>query len=298
MAWRTVVISNPARLRVENDQLVIAQDGETALPIEDIAVLMLESPEVSLSSSLLDRLASHGVTLIACDSRHLPSVAATPFAAHSRLAAVQRMQLDTSAPFRKRCWQSIVRQKITNQAMCLEILDRSGAAVVRRLAQAVSSGDAANIESTAAREHFRHLFGDDFLRGEEDATNAALNYGYAVIRASVARSLVAHGFLSSHGVHHRSELNQFNLADDFMEPFRPVVDLRVAEFRLGETLCKGDRQALVALLHCEVMMDGERQSLSRAAEISAGSYLEACREGNPDCLKLPQLLPIRLHQYE
>lgn len=298
MAWRTVVISNPARLRVENDQLVIAQDGEIGLPIEDIAVLVLESPEVSLSSSLLDRLASHGVTLVACDGKHLPSAVAMPFSAHSRLAAVQRMQLETRLPFRKRCWQAVVSRKMLNQAQCLEYLGRAGVAKVRGLAAKVTSGDATNLESVAAREHFRHLFGDDFIRGEEDATNAALNYGYAVLRAAVARGLTAHGFLPAHGIHHHSELNQFNLADDFLEPFRPIVDLCVARMNLGDELVKKDRETLVALLHCETLIDGERHAVSHACEMTTGSFLEACRKRDAAALKLPRLVPLRMHEYE
>lgn len=298
MAWRTVVVSNPARLRIRNDQLTVEQAQAVTLPAEDIAVLLLESPEVVLSSAVLNRLAELDVLLLACDSRHLPSFAGVPFAGHSRLAGVQRLQLGTSLPFRKRCWQALVKRKIENQAKCLELLGRPGAVRVAAMAAQVTSGDSANIESVAAREHFREAFGPQFIRGNEDSTNAALNYGYAVLRGAVARALAAHGFILSQGIHHRSELNQFNLADDFIEPFRPMVDLLAAKMKLGAELSKPDRELLVALLHAEVLIDGQKHSALRAAEMTAGSFLAACRSKDPGLLKLPGLLPLKTHKYE
>lgn len=298
MAWRTVVVSNPARLRIRNDQLAVEQAQTVTLPVEDIAVLLLESPEIVLSSAVLNRLAELDVLLLACDSKHMPSFAGVPFAGHSRLAGVQRLQLDSSQPFRKRCWQAIVRRKIENQAKCLELLGKQGAERIASMARTVSSGDASNIESVAAREHFREAFGPTFIRGNEDATNAGLNYGYAVMRGAVARSLASHGFILAQGIHHRSELNQFNLADDFIEPFRPLVDLLVGKMHLGDVLTKPDRELLVALLHAQVLMDGQRHGAMRAAEMMAGSFLAACRAKDPSLLKLPGLLPLKTHTYE
>ena len=298
MAWRTVVISNPARLKVENDQLVIQQQESVSLPMEDIAVLMLESHEVLLTAALLDRLAEHEVILLACDKRHMPSVACVPFAGHSRLAGVQRMQLGSTEPFRKRCWQAIIRRKIANQAACLALLGSPAASRLAAMADAVNSGDSSNIESAAAREHFRAAFGEEFIRFAEDRVNHALNYGYAVMRATVARALAVHGFLPAHGIHHRSELNQFNLADDFIEPLRPVVDLCVAGLSPDGELAKEDREGLVALIHADVLIDGKRQSALRAAEVMAASFHAACREKDPRLLKLPELLPLKTHAYE
>lgn len=299
MAWRTVVISNPARLRVKDDQLAITQEETISLPLEDIAVLVLESHEVLLSAALLNRLAELDVMLLVCDARHLPSMAGVPFAGHSRLAGVQRLQLSMSEPFKKRCWQAVVRQKIANQAECLRILGSAEHTIVAAMVSKVGSGDPGNVESAAAREHFRRAFGQGFIRGEEDTRNSALNYGYAVMRAAVARALSFHGFLPAQGIHHRSELNPFNLADDFIEPLRPLVDLCVAGMTLQDTgLTKEDRQRLASLLHADVLVDGAKQQVLRAAEIMAGSFLAACKSKDPCALKLPQLLPIKMHDYE
>lgn len=298
MAWRTIVISNPARLRVKDDQLLITQHDSISFPIEDIAVLMLESPEVLLTSELLDRLAQHEVMLIACDKRHLPSMAGIPFAGHSRLAKAQRMQLQMGVPLQKRCWQAVVKRKIANQGECLRLLDRPNWQHIAALADNVLSGDVTNVESTAARLHFQAAFGRGFIRFAEDGVNGALNYGYAILRGAVARSLALHGFLLCHGIHHHSELNQFNLADDFIEPFRPLVDLQVANLHIDGDLAKWHREILAGLINMQVLIDGKRQAALRAAEIMAGSFVAVCREKDPQLLKLPQLLGLKIHRYE
>jgi len=259
---------------------------------------LLESPEVLLSSYLLSRLAEKDVLLLACDKKHLPCMAGVPFAGHSRLLGVQRMQLNSTEPFHKRCWQAVVRQKIANQGQCLSFRGVGDATRVSSMVEMVTSGDSLNIESVAAREHFTLLFGKNFSREEDDWVNSALDYGYAVLRAAVARSHVVHGFLLSHGIHHHSELNQFNLADDFLEPLRPLVDLCVAGMEPGDELTKRDRETLVALLYSEVKIDGKRQAALHATEIMASSFLAACREKDPRLLKLPELLPLQTHSYE
>lgn len=292
------MVSNPARLKIENDMLVVAQQEEIPLPLEDIGVLMLESPQILLSAAVLARLAEHGGTLIACGPNHLPILAGLPFAGHSRLAGVQRMQLDTTQPFRKRCWQLIVRAKICNQAKCLGLLGREGADHLSQITDDVTSGDTANVESAAAHYYFPSLFGHGFDRRSESFTNSALNYGYAVVRAAIARALAAHGFLLTQGIHHSNELNAFNLADDFLEPFRPVVDLLAATLTGSGELDSESRRRLVGLLACEVCLDGEAQPVLHAADLMAASFSAACREGEPKRLLMPGLLPLRQHEYE
>jgi len=300
VAWRAVVVSNPARLTVENDQLVVAQEkGKVAVSLEDIAVLMLESHEVNVSAYLLYRLAEYGILLLACDKSHMPCYAGLPVAAHSRVSGVQRSQLASSLPFRKRCWQAVVVRKIANQAECLRLSDRDGAERIAALCGQVASGDSTNAESRAAKEYFRLLFGSEFTRGAEDCVNSALNYGYAIMRGAVARSLACHGFLLTQGIHHCSELNAFNMADDFMEPLRPVVDLWVAQNVNNDAeLSKEHRTGLASLLGCDVDVDGKRQSALRAVDVTAGSLISALRAKDAGQLKLPGLLPTARHEYE
>lgn len=247
MAWRTVVIANPARLKVEQQQLVIEQgDGPPiTFPLEDIAVLLVESQQVTLTAALLARCASADVTLFVCDESHIPAFIGQPLQAHTRMVSVQRLQLSMSQPFLKRCWQLVVRQKILNQGRCLGLLAKPGEEQLKLCASKVASGDSANVEGWAAREFFREAYGGRFTRFADDGQNHALNYGYAVLRGAVARGITLHGLLAAHGMHHRSELNPFNLADDLIEPFRPLVDLYVAQQSASRKLDSDYKQKLV-----------------------------------------------------
>jgi CRISPR-associated protein Cas1 len=277
---------------------VIVQDDEVKLPLEDVAVLLIESQEVVFTSALLARLAEYGAALLVCDQRHLPVLAGFPFAGHSRISGIHRLQLAASQPFNKRCWQAVVRQKIANQAECLRLAGRKGAETLEPMLNMVSSGDGDNVESRAARQFFPLLFGKSFQRGDGDEINSALDYGYAVMRAAVARALAAHGFLLTQGIHHRSELNPFNLADDFLEPLRPLVDLKVAQMKLSGEFTVEHKHELAALLGCEVMIEGSRQSALWAADVTAASFQAACKVKEPVLLKLPQLLSLKKHEYE
>lgn len=299
MAWRVVVISNPARLRVEDSQLVIAQEAEVTLPLEDLQALILESPAITLTAALLARLGERDILLLACDDKHLPAAALLPFAGHSRLPKMQRMQLATSEPFRKRCWQAVIRRKIANQAECLRLAGRPGEEQLLAMVPGVASGDSTNLESRAARRYFRFLCGPAFLRGADDPVNAALNYGYAILRGAMARALAAHGLLLAQGIHHCSELNPFNLVDDFLEPFRPLVDLAVVRMMAAnEQFEQAERRSLAELLGCDVLMEGKHQPVLRAVEITATSFVTACREKDAKHLKLPTVLPLTAHRYE
>ncbi|MFQ3549152.1 MAG: type II CRISPR-associated endonuclease Cas1 [Armatimonadota bacterium] len=298
MAWRTIVISNPARLRLENDQLKIMQEMEVTLPVDDINVLMIESQEVLITAALLARLAEAGVLVLICDRKHLPCFAGLPYANHSRLTGIHRMQLDMSVSLKRRFWQVIVTQKIKNQARCIELCGKTGYEALYNLAKEVDSGDAGNIEAYAAREYFKCLFGNGFYRQETNHINSALNYGYAILRGSIARALAQYGFILTQGLHHHSELNAFNLADDFIEPLRPLCDLKVCSMSFEDGFTAKHRHELVSLLTCDLVIDGLKQSVRRTCEIMASSFHTACREKNQKFLKMPMLMEIQEHRYE
>lgn len=183
----------------------------------------------------------------------------------------------------------MVRQKINNQAACLEILGKKGADELRAIATDVRSGDKENRESAAARIYFDSYM-PQTTRQEDNCVNAALNYGYSIMRGAVARSLTSYGFLCAVGIHHKNELNSFNLADDFMETLRPVVDLWTARnIEEGQSFTIKDRTALVSLLNSPITIDYTRQSIIRAIDIMSASFSTATSSGDPERLKLPVL---------
>lgn len=281
MAWRSVVITQPARLRLEQRALSVDADaGTVRIPLEDISVLVIDQPQVSLTAQLLSACAEQQIAVITVGADHHPNGVLLPHLPHSRALRVMRAQLDLSQPRRKRLWQHIVQRKIRNQA---EVLQRHGHdSACRRLqvlSREVRSGDAGHAESQAAQVYFRHLFGANFTRAQTRLHNAALNYGYSVIRSALARNLVAYGFVTAFGLHHRSELNAFNLADDLLEPFRPILDAHVLqhfplttpERELGRT----DKAQIVAALHEDVSLQNadtaQRCTLLAATEAAVVS---------------------------
>lgn len=298
MSWRSIFISNPARLSLKNNHLVIKQKEDILVPLEDISVIVVETDQATITSKLLDEIAAYRISLFICDPKHLPSGLFLPFQQHSRFLKILKMQLGLTMPFKKNCWKMVVEQKIKNQAICLEILDRRGVEELRIIASDVKSGDNTNRESVAAKLYF-DIYMPNTNRQEDDTVNAALNYGYSIMRGAVARSLTSYGFLTAIGIHHKNELNSFNLADDFMELFRPLVDLWVAQnINEDSEFTKSERIGLLSLLNTDIMIFMERHSVTRAMEIMISSFSNACSYRKPELIKLPELMPISGHVWK
>jgi CRISPR-associated protein Cas1 len=300
MGWRSVVIANPAFLSLENRAVVVAQGGNAAhVMLEDINVLVLDHPRITLTAPLLCACAEAQIVVLTVNASHTPNGIFLPYLPHSRALKVMTAQLALSQPARKRLWQRIVRFKISNQAA---VLDRAGhdadARRLRRIAGMLRSGDPDNGEAQAAQVYFRSLFEPLFHRSQERFYNAALNYGYAVVRAALARTLVGYGFLPAFGLFHRNEQNAFNLADDLIEPYRPLVDAHVLANYPTEPdrdLTPTDKGKLVALLHGDVALsshDAEdgRCTLLAAIEATIAGLSSIVVNGAPcDRLALPCL---------
>ncbi len=296
MSWRVVNIANEARLSLKNNQLIIKQDEECQIPLEDIGVLMLESQAISISSALLSACANHKISLLTCDEKHLPNGILTGYQNHSRQNKVITQQLSWTEPFRKRLWQKIVKQKIKNQAeaICIITGDLSKKESILIYEPGINSGDTTNREGAAARIYFSKLFLEKETRDTDNKTNAALNYGYAILRGVIARSLASYGFITSIGIKHDSELNQFNLADDIIEPFRPMIDITVFKEILNQSkegeLTKDDRIKLISILTKDCLINGNKQSVMRAIEMVVQSLSSATDKKDFDLLVSPEIL--------
>ena len=294
MAWRVIGISNPARLSVKDNQLVIAQDESVNLPIEDIDALILDSYGVTLTANLVTELSSSGTTVIVCDEKHLPSSVILPYSQHSRQAKVSRQQLAMGQALKKQLWRRIVVQKISNQADVLQQFNYDSEPL-RKIAGEVRSGDIDNRESLAARIYFADLL-DDATRRKPTWYNAALNYGYAMVRSHIARHIAARGLVASQGIFHRSELNSFNLADDLIEPYRAAVDeyilSHVAPFHVGEddaNLTSKDRREIIDVLNYNISINDKKYSIKHAVERNVESFIQCIDQDSSDYLVLPKL---------
>ena len=294
MAWRIIGIQNPSRLSLRDNQLTITQNEEVSLPIEDIDALILDSYGITATANLLTELATNSTTVVICNEKHLPTSVLLPYSQHSRQAKVSRLQLNMSQPLKKQLWQRIVMQKISNQADVLQYFSLNDIPL-RQYAIQVKSGDSTNRESIAARAYFDQLL-DDATRRKPIWHNAALNYGYAMVRSHIARHIAARGLVASQGIFHHSELNGFNLADDLIEPYRAVADLfvlkKLAPFHIGEqdaSLTKQDRQALVDILNYHVIIQNKRFTLKHAVEKTVESFIDSIGAKEAGKLLLPKI---------
>lgn len=300
MTWRSVVISRPSRLRREQFRLAIEQEQTVFVPFEDIAVIVLNHREITLTHPVLSACGEYGISLFATGDTHHPSGVFLPFLPHSRATRWLRLQLDLPRPVAKRAWAAIIRKKIANQAHVLRLAERGGAGRLDSYVMRVRSGDVDNLEGQAAAFYFPQLFGKGFRRDQLCLANAALDYGYAVLRAAIARALVAHGLLPALGIFHASEQNAFNLADDVIEPFRPLVDLFVATQSVpaDSDLRPADKVALVGLLNVDVEMPRGTMSVLSAIEHTVESLARVYDGGSDTLLELPNLIGLEQHHLE
>lgn len=299
MAFRNIIVENPARIAVRNDQLLICTDAERSIPLEDISALLLENRQITVTTAALSRLGQCGCAVFTCDEKHMPCTVLTPYMQHSRQLAVIKSQLAMSEPRKKRLWQALVKAKIQNQARCLQLAGKEDEhETLLHMAERVRSGDSENVEATAAQLYFPTLFGEGFSRGDDCGFNAGLNYGYAILRGCVARHLAVYGFLPALGLHHRSTLNAFNLADDLIEPFRPVVDLLVYRYiNEDDILTPPHKRLLFNCLNLDILSGKQHHSVSYAIEREIKSLPRAITEEDSKLL-LPELLDLEQHRYE
>jgi CRISPR-associated protein Cas1 len=275
----------PARLSVENFRLIIARGGEpeTAVPLAEAAVVVLANPQLSLTQPVLAGLAGAGGIVVVCDGRRMPTAMLLPLEAHFAQGERFALQARASLPMRKRLWQSLVKAKIQGQARVLEELRGEDAGLAELIGR-VRSGDPANVEAEASRRYWPALFADpDFRRSRHGGRqNRLLNYGYAVLRAIVARGVCAAGLHPSLGLHHHNRYDAFRLVDDLMEPLRPVVDRAVAYYCAGygpqAPLDKQAKAALIGALmgrfrverHWRTLFDIANRMAASLGEVFAG----------------------------
>ena len=302
MSWRSVVISKPAKLKREHFSLAIEQSQTAFVPFEDIAVIVLAHREITITHPVLSACGEYGISLFASGDNHQPNAVLLPFLQHSRAVRMQRLQLDVDRPTAKRAWAEVVKAKINNQTFVLKAFELDIAERLSSHSRRVRSGDPDNLEAQAAAAYFPALFGRSFNRAQTSWVNSALDYGYAVMRGACARALVAHGMLPSIGLFHDSEQNAFNLADDLIEPFRPVVDLHVARIaRAGNDgavfdLTPADKAALVSLLNVDVGMPRGVMTVLASVDQAAQALARLFDGGSELLLELPRIQGLMQHR--
>lgn len=265
--------------------MTVSGDGvdDARVPLDDIGVLLCNAHGLTYSNSLLTELARRGVAVVLCGDNYLPTAWLWPLDGHHVQALRMRCQLEASKPLRKRLWQAIVRAKIEQQANVLDLLELPTDGFPE-MARRVRSGDPQNVEAQAARRYWPRLFGPDFRRARFGGMpNPFLNYGYTVLRAAVARAVVAAGLHPSLGIHHSNRANVMCLVDDLMEPFRPLVDHAVVGLvHAGhDEMTSETKRALVEVLAMDMATDRGASPLQACLERAAQSLAQSYEAGQP-----------------
>lgn len=301
MLKKTILLENKSSITTKHSQLVIkSETKEGMIPIEDIGFLVLDNPEIYLSIPAMNLLIENNTAVIVCSTNHLPNGMFLNLNSHHIQQEIFRNQIEASIPLKKQLWQQTIIEKITNQGILLERITKSKNSF-EFLAGKVLSGDTTNMEGAAASQYWKSFFDNSeselsmrtgFKRERfGDYPNNFLNYGYAILRAATARALSGSGLLNTLGIHHKSKYNAFALADDIMEPFRPIVDEKVYQLIQDydeqelNTLLKSE---LLQILTRTVYFKDEKSPLMVGLQKTASS-LQQCFTGERKKIKYPKL---------
>lgn len=309
MIKKTLCFSNPAYLSLKDSQLVIKiptveksdvsdefkKESIRTIPIEDIGVVVLDNRQITFTQGLMESLLENNCAVITCDSSHLPVGLMLPLCGNTLQTERFRNQIEASLPLQKQLWQQTMIAKIKNQAAVLQQARNLEAKNMLKWASEVKSGDSDNKEAQAAVYYWQNAFpqNEGFSRDREgDAPNNLLNYGYAILRAIVARALVSSGLLPTLGMHHRNKYNAYCLADDVMEPYRPYVDKLVMDIYEKHPDCskltKELKAELLQIPVLEVTINGQRSPLMIAATTTTAS-LQKCYSGEIRKISYPEM---------
>lgn len=298
MGYRVIFLANPVKLSVKNEQLLIDNGEITKIPLEDIECIVADTMQLNISARVLSKISEYTISFYVTDQGHHPCGVFLPVSRHSRHVSVLQSQIDMTLPTKKKLWKQIVCQKIENQALVLKLSGTEGWQDINSIKLKVRSGDSENMEAVAASKYFKLMFGKSFTRSQENGTNAALNYGYAIIRGTIEKYLVAYGYEPALGIFHKSSLNSFNLADDLIEPYRPLIDLFVKRYIDDTTALTTARKAqLVDLLNANVIINNKLYACARAIELTVSS-LTGFIQGKRKDLLLPSIRYLEHHKYE
>lgn len=271
MAYRVILIENEVDINLKLDNLVITKDeSDIWIPLDDISVIVLDNLRINISTRMLSIIAEYNIALILCDNKHNPIGYYSSYDNHSRMSKMIGNQISKDRDFYDIIWKNIVESKIENQAQVLEILEKSEEVVknIREYGKSVKVGDIDNREAHSAKIYFNTLMNATFSRGNDDILiNSGLDYGYTILRSYLARLCVGYGLNTQIGIHHKNEYNRFNLVDDLIEPFRPIVDVYTYKILDGEEYFKAEhRRKLINILNHYIKYNGKKMYICNAME--------------------------------
>lgn len=289
MSWRTVVITSSAKLDYQLGYMVVRRDTVTKIHLSEINTIIIESTSVSLTAALLSECVKHRIKVVFCDEKRNPSSELMAYYGSHDTSRKVRSQIAWDIDIKTAVWTEIVSAKIRNQMSLLELESKEESSLLQKYLNELQFGDSTNREGHAAKVYFNALFGKDFTRSDDNTINAALNYGYSIILSSFTREIVSNGYITQLGLFHDNMYNQFNLASDLMEPFRPLVDGCVlrSQFSVFES---NEKRRIIDILNYEVMINGKKEYVSNAIKIYTKSVFDAIEDKD--------VSEIRFYSYE
>lgn len=289
MSWRTVVISNSAKLDYQMGYMVVRQEEITKIFLKEISTVIIESTAISITGSLMCELVKNKIKVIFCDEKRNPSSELMPYYGSHDTSAKIRNQIEWSDELKATVWTEIVSEKIRKQKELLEIINKQEEAdLLQSYIEEMEYGDATNREGHAAKVYFNALFGKDFTRTADCNLNAALNYGYSILLSSFTREIVANGYITQIGLFHDNMFNQFNLASDLMEPFRPLVDRLVYTMKLN-TFDHDEKMEIVNILNQTVHINDRSEYVNNAIKVYCKSVFDALSDKDISMIKFYSL---------
>lgn len=290
MSWRTVVITKRCKLDLNMGYMVIRGDETKRIFIDEIAVLIIENPSVSITGNLLSELVKNKIRIIFCDEKYSPYGELQPYIGCHDSSRKIRTQMGWTENQKKSVWTEIAAEKIRNQAKLLKALHHDiESEMLNDYILQMQFGDETNREGHAAKVYFNTLFGMSFSRGQDNPINAALNYGYSLLLSAFNREVALNGYLAQIGLFHDNMFNPYNLSCDLMEPFRIVIDEEVIKMKIFE-FSKEEKYKLIALLHGTMIINGNEQTLLNAAKIYTRSVFDAVNDFDVSKILFPKIL--------
>lgn len=294
MGYRQVIVKKSEKLHFKDNQLIIEKESkEYKVPLEDVNYVLIEDPTTIITTRLLAEFGKNAISLIICDEKYEPTSIMYPYNYHFKQLEVFSHQLEIDDNIKNEFWNQIVKRKIENSVRVLEMTSKEEFPIskLNEYVSEVTDGDIKNREGLSAKIYFRSIFGSDFIRFYDDRINAALNYGYTIFASAIIRNLAVYGLNTYLGIHHNSKINNFNLAYDFLEPYRAVVDKFVYDNKedIVFPLSFDFRKKLIDLLNKEVLHQNKKYTIEYSISLLIKSYIKSFTTGEI-ILDLPYII--------
>src|SRR5690625_1490930 len=289
MTWRTVVLMKNSKLSLRLNHLVIKNDTVTTIPLSEIGQVVIDNPNIVMTGHILNALSKHKIMTIICDEKHLPFSQLNLIYGHFKQAKMIQKQLVWKPLQKDTLWKLIVQHKIKNQQSILRYFyPNDNFSNFNKYIEDVQINDDTNREGHAAKVYFNKLFGMNFIRGADSPINWGLNYGYSFLMSLFTKTIITRGLLTEVGIHHHSQFNHYNLTSDFMEVYRPLIDLIVKE-NIDTEFTSIEKQTLLDVFNRKIKIKNKKQYLANSIEIYVDHLIEYIQKVNEEILSFPTI---------